>query len=261
MFNTRRITVIAVPLSVLSNFPKIKKLTTELDIIRNALESSSTLELMGDGVRRKDFILTGGDSKAKNLDDVRSRTILVTALPWENPQIEDVINHFETSLAPVKTAWLKNASEEEPLLTKQQLSRIRQNGKDELYALVEFETIEGMASVISQVSWRSTPKVQTLVPYFPPKKSETVNSKKSQEKRKKKGRDENSVRPTFAWAATNKTNSDKGNCDSQNGSLAESLSPTLDVSCQQVVRKPTMPRVGGRGFGLGRGKIDLPFPL
>ena len=252
------------PLSILSNFPKIKELTKELDIIKKALESSSTLELSGDGVRRKDFILTRteGDSKVKNLDDVRSRTILVTALPWENPRIEDVINHFETPLAPVKTAWLKKATEEEPLLIKRQLSRIRQNGKDELYALVEFETIEGMASAMSQVSWRSTPHVEALRPYFLRKKSEAVNSNKivSSKKKDEQKKDETSVRPTFAWAATSKNKNDKGNCDSQNESLAESLS-SLDVSCQQVVRKPAMPRVGCKGFGLGRGKIDLPFSL
>lgn len=260
----------AVPLSIISGFPKVKKLTENVDTIKRALKNSSVLELLEDGIRRKAAL------PQVDFNEKRSRTIIATVLPWDNPRIEDVIKYFE-KIAPVNMAWLKMHSDEHPLLTKRQRAALKQyGGTSDLYALVEFKTIKGLEAAISGSSWRSVPQVRPLLSTKIPSTTNVLSTKQKKNDKLKKDEDgnpaEGAVRPKFAWAATKRTSSDKDgvaiaslpapiSCNEKSLALGERSISVDSNPSETHNRTPTMPIIGCKGFGLGRGKIVLPFPL
>lgn len=149
-----------VPIRVLADFHKMKKLSRSFPTIVAALRTSTELEVSPEGKRIRRL----APLPEVDLDDVRSRTIITWNLP-EKPTIEQVIELFSKA-GHVVMARIRKPEHAEPLLTKGLRTEIAKGARD-CYALIEYSTAEEAAKAVAQLhdesDWRRGLRVKPLL--------------------------------------------------------------------------------------------------
>lgn len=150
-----------VPIRVLADFHKMRKLCRSFPTIVAALRTSTELEISPDGKR----ICRLAPLPEVDLNDIRCRTVITWNLP-EKPTIEQVIELFSKA-GNVVMARIRKPEHSEPLITKGLRTEIAKGARD-CYALIEYGTAEEAARAVAQLNdesdWRRGLRVRPLLP-------------------------------------------------------------------------------------------------
>jgi len=262
-----------VPLSVIASAKKIKSLVSNINLLAQALRSSSKLVVSDDGkkVRRK-YPFT-----EKTKEELQSRIVVVENLP-ENHSHQNLEKIFGV-IGSVKTIRICHPHESNSSRSKGDFVI-----SNKLHALVEYETTEAAEKAVSKLNdegnWRKGLRVRLLLRRSPksvlkirksefdgileedltprtPDSTEDSSQPNNTELVVESHVEENSVGSKKGWARLRGKSKGRGLSHSGRGSLVSS--PRLSSGVQgesspkQGSKGPIMPD-GTRGFTMGRGK-------
>jgi len=235
-----------VKLKLLCSFPKIQKLTRDIQIIKNSLKQSNTLTLNQDGskVKRKSPFDLG-------ILVPNARTIQINNIPRGSDSIS--LTHIFGICGAVKRVEIPQ----------------KKTGEMKGFAFVEFENEEHAKKAIQEFNDQENDFYQIglrVKLYSPKTQQEThVEESKSPEKQESKGVSIYENDPTFHYSSKTRkkrSNSQKEDKEDNRESLDNSSRPKLNLKPRTVdsssncspFRQPKGPD-GTRGFSAGRGKL------
>ncbi|KAJ8763436.1 hypothetical protein K2173_002319 [Erythroxylum novogranatense] len=262
-----------VPISVIVSAKKMKSLTTNNQLLTQALKSSSKLVISEDGKKVKRKI----PFTDKDREDLQSRTVVVENLP-EDHSHQNLEKIFSV-VGSVKTIRICHPQESNSSRSKR--SDFLMSNK--LHALVEFEGPEiaerAVETLNDERNWRKGLRVRLLLRCSPKsvlknRKSEfdgmfddddTINPEPYEESSQLNNADsitesigeENSGSSKKGWGRGRGKGRGQGQSYGGRGLLAPSPQSATNLqyepSAKQISRGPRMPD-GTRGFTMGRGK-------
>ncbi|KAL0921519.1 hypothetical protein M5K25_008598 [Dendrobium thyrsiflorum] len=147
-----------VPITLISSFKKMKKLTKDLSLIEAALRTSSLVVVSSDGKRVKRL----HPLPVAEVRDEKPRTVLVENLPEDYS--EDSIRRIFGTAGHIVGVAIRNPHSAEQLAT---LKKADLAISSKLHALVEYDTVEAAETAVltlnDEMNWRNGMRVQILL--------------------------------------------------------------------------------------------------
>ncbi|KAI0516239.1 hypothetical protein KFK09_008911 [Dendrobium nobile] len=147
-----------VPITLISSFKKMKKLTKDLSLIEAALRTSSLVVVSSDGKRVKRL----HPLPVAEVRNEKPRTVLVENLPEDYS--EDSIRRIFGTAGYIVGVAIRNPHSAEQLAT---LKKADFAVSSKLHALVEYDTVEAAETAVltlnDEMNWRNGMRVEILL--------------------------------------------------------------------------------------------------
>ncbi|PKU79015.1 hypothetical protein MA16_Dca000359 [Dendrobium catenatum] len=245
-----------VPITLISSFKKMKKLTKDLSLIEAALRTSSLVVVSSDGKRVKRL----HPLPVAEVRNEKPRTVLVENLPEDYS--EDSIRRIFGTAGHIVGVAIRNPHSAEQLAT---LKKADFAVSSKLHALVEYDTVEAAETAVltlnDEMNWRNGMRVQILLKRMekyglvPKRRKDTFSEKIKVAEASEmpvlnqnglEKEEEENANGSKAGRGNRYKSRGRGHGNAISGSSAEGL-------FNKPISGPKMPD-GTRGFTMGRGR-------